>query len=108
MLPYNREGSLRRLSRLHRKLERQNLTPAYEEIIEEQRHAGVMERAEGPCVGSREFYIPHKPVVRATAESPRSLRNEEDDGYEDFIKKCKIALLISLRNYFMSFRVKNV
>ena len=30
-----------------------------------------MEKADGPCVGGREFYIPHKPVVRATAESTK-------------------------------------
>ena len=28
-------------------------------------------KADGPCVGGREFYIPHKPVVRATAESTK-------------------------------------
>ena len=71
VLPNNREGSLRRLASLNRKLKRQNLTTAYEEIIEEQRQAGVVEKADGPCVGGREFYIPHKPVVRATAESTK-------------------------------------
>ena len=71
VLPNNKEGSLRRLASLNRKLKRQNLTPAYEEIIEEQRGAGVVEKADGPCVGGREFYIPHKPVVRATAESTK-------------------------------------
>ena len=37
-----------------------------------------------------------------------SLRNEVGDGKEDFILKYEFALFISLRNYFMSFRVKNV
>ena len=41
------------------------ITTAYEEIIEEQR------QADGPCVGGREFCIPHKPVVRATVESTK-------------------------------------
>ena len=67
VLPNNREGSLRRLASLNRKLKRQNLTSAYEEIIEEQREADMVEKADGPCVGDREFYIPHKPVVQATA-----------------------------------------
>ena len=71
VLPNNKDGSLRRLASLNRKLKRQNLTPAYEEIIEEQRGAGVVEKADGPYVGGREFYIPHKPVVRATAESTK-------------------------------------
>ena len=51
MLPNNREGSLRRLASLNRKLKRQDLTSAYKEIIEEQREAGVVEKADGPCVG---------------------------------------------------------
>ena len=38
----------------------------------------------------------------------RSLRNEDDDGYEDFILKYKFVLFISQQSYFMSFRVKNV
>ena len=37
-----------------------------------------------------------------------SLRNEDGDDNEDFILKYEFALFISLRNYFMSFRVKNV
>ena len=31
----------------------------------------MVEKADGPCVGDREFYIPHKPVVQATAESTK-------------------------------------
>ena len=73
VLPNNREGSLTRLASSNTKLKRQNLTCANEEIIEEQREAGMVEKADGPCVGDREFYIPQKPVVRATAES-RKLR----------------------------------
>ena len=71
VLPNNKEGSLRRLGSLNKRLERQNLTSEYEEIIEDQKKAGVVERADEPCVGGREFYIPHKPVVRATAESTK-------------------------------------
>ncbi|KAK3716737.1 hypothetical protein QZH41_006308 [Actinostola sp. cb2023] len=69
-LPNNKEGSLRRLSSLTRKLERQTLTEKYGEIIDEQKATGVVESAEIPAVG-REFYIPHKPVVRAEAESTK-------------------------------------
>lgn len=71
VLPNNKEGSLRRLNSLNKRLERQNLTSEYEEIIEDQKKASVVERADEPCVGGREFYIPHKPVVRATAESTK-------------------------------------
>ena len=71
VLPNNREGSLRRLASLNRKLKRQNLTSAYEEIIEEQREADMVEKADRPCIGDREFYTPHKPVVQATADSKK-------------------------------------
>ena len=69
-LPYNKEGSLRRLVSLTKKLERQELTTLNGEVIEEQKAAGVVESAEEPSVG-RVFYIPHKPVVRDTAESTK-------------------------------------
>ena len=47
-LPNNREGSLRRLAILNKKLERQNLTSDYEDILEEHKKAGVVERADRP------------------------------------------------------------
>ena len=53
-----------------RKLERQDLPNKYSEVIEEQNAAGVVESAEKSAVG-REFYIPHKPVVRAEAEATK-------------------------------------
>ena len=71
MLPNNKDGSLRRLACLNRKLERQELTNQYAEIIEDQKKEGVVERADESSVNCREFYIPHKPVVRATAESTK-------------------------------------
>lgn len=71
VLPNNKDGSLRRLASLNKKLERQKLTSQYGEIIEEQKKEGVVERAEESSVNGREFYIPHKPVVRATAESTK-------------------------------------
>ena len=46
MLPNNKEGSLRRLPCLNRKLEHQELTDQYAEIIEGQKKEGVVERAE--------------------------------------------------------------
>lgn len=70
-LPNNREGSMRRLDGLNKRLARQGLTAEYEKIIEEQKEAGVVEKAEQTSVGDREFYTPHKPVVRATAESTK-------------------------------------
>jgi hypothetical protein len=69
-LPNNKNGSLRRLQSLSRKLESQHLTTQYNDIIDEQRETGVVEPADQPAVGT-EFYIPHKPVVRPTAESTK-------------------------------------
>ena len=72
MLPNNKEGSLRRLATLKKKLERQERTHEYTAIIEEQKKAGVVEKAKQPSVSAREFYIPHKPVMRTTAEYQRN------------------------------------
>lgn len=69
-LPNNKNGSLRRLQSLSRKLESQHLTTQYNDIIDEQRETGVVEPADQSAVGT-EFYIPHKPVVRPTAESTK-------------------------------------
>ena len=71
LLPNNKEESLRRIACLSKKLERQELTNQYAEIIEDQKKEGVVERADESSINSREFYIPHKPVVRATAESTK-------------------------------------
>ena len=46
VLPSNKDGSLRRLACLNRKLERQELTNQYAEIIEDQKKEGVVERAD--------------------------------------------------------------
>ena len=71
MLPNNKDRSPLRLACLNRKLERQELTNQYAEIIEDQKKEGVVERADESSINCREFYIPYKPVVRATAESTK-------------------------------------
>ena len=71
MLPNNKDGSLRRLACLNRNLRCQKLTNQYTEIIEDQKKEGVVERADESSINGRAFYIPHKPVVRATAESTK-------------------------------------
>ena len=71
VLPNNKEGSLKRLAALNKKLERQLLTSEYAAIVEEQKETGVVEKAEESRAGTREFYISHKSVVRATAESTK-------------------------------------
>ena len=69
-LPSNKNGSLRRLNNLTRKLSQTELTKPYEEIIEKQKEDGIIEDASNPPSGT-EFYIPHKPVVREAAESTK-------------------------------------
>lgn len=69
-LPTNKQGSIRRLSSLTRKLQRINLTDEYDAIIREQLQNNVVEVAPEEIVG-KEFYIPHKTVIRETAETTK-------------------------------------
>ncbi|KAL9957559.1 hypothetical protein ACROYT_G039201, partial [Oculina patagonica] len=69
-LPNNKEGSLRRLASLVRKLEKNGSIDDYNAVIQEQLAEGIVERAPNSAEG-REFYIPHKGVVRETAESTK-------------------------------------
>ena len=69
-LPNNKEGSLRRLASLLRKLEKNGTIEDYNAVIQEQLIEGIVERTPNSVVG-REFYIPHKGVVRETAESTK-------------------------------------
>ena len=54
-----------------RKLRSQGTIERYDQVIQDQIEAGIVERVSGPVTGSREFYIPHKPVVRETAETTK-------------------------------------
>ena len=69
-LPNIKSGSLRRLDSLARKLEKSGYLERYNEVIKDQLEKGIVERAEEIPKG-REFYIPHKPVVRESAESTK-------------------------------------
>ena len=70
-LQTNKNGSLRRLTGLVRRLQREPaLVDRYDEIIQDQLARGIVERASEEPKG-REFYIPHKPVVRESAESTK-------------------------------------
>lgn len=69
-LPNNKGGRLRRLASLVRKLEKTKSIGDYNAIIQEQLADGIVERAPNTAQG-REFYIPHKGVVRETAESTK-------------------------------------
>ena len=69
-LPNNKMGSLKRLNNLVRKLEKQNMLERYDSIIQDQLLQGIVELA-GDEVEGREFYIPHKAVVREAAETTK-------------------------------------
>ena len=67
----NELGSLKRLSNLVTKLEkRPDMLKKYDEVIKDQLSQGVVEKATEKADG-REFYLPHKPVVRESAESTK-------------------------------------
>ena len=69
-LPKNREGSLRRLNTLVRKLRKTDLLDEYDAVIREQLEEGVVERAPAEVTG-REFFLPHRAVVRRNAETTK-------------------------------------
>lgn len=65
---------MKRLATLNRKLKRQmGVTPAYGEIIEEQREQAWWRKQMGLVlvIGNSTSFLPHKSVVRATAESTK-------------------------------------
>lgn len=69
-LPTNEAGSKRRLEQLIRKLKRNGQYEKYDSIIQEQLQEGVVEAAPDSANG-KEFYIPHKGVIRENAESTK-------------------------------------
>ena len=69
-LPSNKQGSLRRLNSLNKKLEHLGLAAEYDQIIREQQEQGIIEDCPPEPTGS-EFYIPHKPVIREEAASTK-------------------------------------
>ncbi|XP_028404021.1 uncharacterized protein LOC114526636 [Dendronephthya gigantea] len=68
-LPNNMAGSLSRLDNLIRKLEKQDSLEQYK-IIQDQLEQGIVERVDNDAKG-KEFYIPHKPVIRESAETTK-------------------------------------
>ena len=71
-LPSNKRGSIQRLEALMRKLNRMPNTCAeeYDQIIQVQIQENIVESAPEQPNG-REFYIPHKPVIRENADSTK-------------------------------------
>ena len=69
-LPNNKTVSLQRLGNLQNKLQCLGVTGSYAEIIENQKSKGIVEAASDPPQ-DKEFYIPHKPVIRTGAETTK-------------------------------------
>ena len=66
----NKQGSLRRLTGLNKRLECHGLTAEYDELIRDQKRQGIVEDCPPEPTGT-EFYIPHKPVIREEAASTK-------------------------------------
>jgi len=69
-LPNNQNGSLLRLNSLLRKLRLTDMLAQYDAVIREQLEEGVVERAPSEAMG-KEFYLPHRAVVRENAETTK-------------------------------------
>ena len=65
-LPNNIQRSLQRLESLTKRLQRKGQFSAYNQVIQEQFEANVVEKAHQEVSG-KEFYIPHKAVVWESA-----------------------------------------
>ena len=69
-LTNNKERSLRRVASPVRKHEKNGSIDDYNAVIQEQLAEGIVEHAQSSVQG-REFYIPHKGVLRETTESTK-------------------------------------
>ena len=71
-LPHNKHGGLKRLENLMRKLEKQpGMLPKCDDISQDQLTQAILERMlKEP--EEKEFYLPHKAVVREAAESTKT------------------------------------
>ena len=70
-LPSNERGSRARLTKLVQRLSKKpDLLRQYHEIIKEQERQGIIEKAPEES-NERKFYIPHKPVIKESAETTK-------------------------------------
>ena len=72
-LPTNKNGSLGRLSNLLKKLKHRPLVfEEYNKVIENHIEQGIVERVDDTSkTNNKEFYLPHKAVIRETAETTK-------------------------------------
>ena len=69
-LPNNYDGSICRLHSLVRKLRRTNMLSDYDAVIRNQLASGIVKKAPEQVSG-KEFYIPHRPVVKESSETTK-------------------------------------
>ncbi len=69
-LPSNEIGSLRRLSNLTRKLKRNGHMEEYDAVIRTQLEEGIVEEVP-KTTSNKEFYIPHKGIVKESSETTK-------------------------------------
>lgn len=68
----NKQGSLGRLENLLSKLKKKpGLLKEYNEIMVKQLGEGIIEKVTCEAVSGKEFYLPHRPVVREQAETTK-------------------------------------
>ena len=68
-LPRNKEGSLRRLKNLGKKLQQEALTAQYDAIIQDQLREGIIEKAPPVSQPEKGFYILFKSVIGESGET---------------------------------------
>ena len=70
-IPSNKTGSLKRLDNLLvRNLEEQNIIQQYDKFKKDQIDEGIVEKAKRDAE-HKEFYLPHKAVLRESAETTK-------------------------------------
>jgi hypothetical protein len=87
-LPTNETGSRRRLNNLVKRLERNGTYQRYDDIIQDQLEQKIIELAPAEVTG-KEFYIPHKGIVRQSAQTTklRIVYDASARGYPDILPK---------------------
>ena len=71
-LPSNKTGSIGRLGSLLRKMRKDpKLLQQYDQIIRDQFKDGIAERVSDDKLFGKEFYLPHRPVIRKAAGSTK-------------------------------------
>ena len=96
-LPNNETGSLKRLGSLVQRLKRNGKIEDYDAIIREQLREGIVEEEQMTAKG-REFYIPHKAVIRENAETTKMRIVYDASAKAPSLNECLDAGRPSLQN----------